>query len=232
MFAGMKKELAAIESRFAENLAQASQLAELFEDAGFGELEFGVMVPHDEIHFKDFGAGLAGAQRYADWLFTQWSGNAGGALQPSWDPIEAFAALRGALGLARGAISMGRSAVAFGKNVRDLSRLLSRISDDLLKELDDAAKRFCVETHHNLPQAPRFRKYFDRAGLNIEDYTEPMTRGRHRLKPDGVHTGPNNWNKQWDKFFKMYPEATREEILAELNRIRRSFGMGPWQGGR
>ncbi|MBX9788861.1 MAG: AHH domain-containing protein [Pirellulales bacterium] len=137
MLAGMKNELAEIESRFAENIRQSTELEEYFSETGLDQVEFQFRLPsEDDYRLHDYGKGLAGAQWTASAILNGWSGRSGG-LQPSWDPIEAFAALRGAWGLARGAISLGRSAVAFGKNVRDLSRFLSRSADDFLKELDE-----------------------------------------------------------------------------------------------
>jgi Predicted lipoprotein of unknown function (DUF2380) len=99
----------------------------------------------------------------------------------------------------------------------------------LLGEADDAYQA-AEEVHHNLPQASRFRKYFENAGLNIEDYTEAMQRCDHRLLPNGLHTGPNNWNKLWANFFAKHPNAGKDQILAELNRIRKLHSLPPWPG--
>jgi hypothetical protein len=89
--------------------------------------------------------------------------------------------------------------------------------------------RKAPEIHHNLPQAKRFKPHFDRVGLDIEKFTEEFTREFHRLKPGGLHTGKNNWNKLWDEFFKQNKFPSKEEILAELDRIRGIHGLPPWQ---
>ena len=82
-----------------------------------------------------------------------------------------------------------------------------------------------IHQHHLLPQAKTLRPYFEKAGLNIEEFKIPLSKERHILKPDGVHTGPNNWNKQWRDFFKTYPDATKAEILEQLTKMRGSFGI-------
>jgi hypothetical protein len=80
--------------------------------------------------------------------------------------------------------------------------------------------------HHLLPQAGRFSQYFKRAGLDIEDFKIPLDKARHRLNPGGVHTkSGGNWNGVWDDFFKGNPNATRQEILDQLARMRRDFGI-------
>jgi RHS repeat-associated protein len=89
-----------------------------------------------------------------------------------------------------------------------------------------AAAKATEEMHHLLPQAERFRKFFDRAGLDIEDFKIPLDQARHRLNPGGVHTNSGgNWNRVWDTFFKANPNATRDEILQQLGRMRADFGI-------
>jgi RHS repeat-associated protein len=86
--------------------------------------------------------------------------------------------------------------------------------------------RAATEMHHLLPQAVRFRKFFERAGLNIEDFRIPLDAAKHRLNPGGVHTNSGgNWNRVWDDFFKGNPNATRQEILDQLASMRRDFGI-------
>ncbi len=55
-----------------------------------------------------------------------------------------------------------------------------------------------------------------------------IEKGAHRLKPDGLHTGPEAWNQQWDDFFKQYPsgtDPTQKEILDHLGKMRKDFGL-------
>jgi hypothetical protein len=83
-----------------------------------------------------------------------------------------------------------------------------------------------IEMHHLLPQAKRFRKYFENTGLDVEDYQIPLEKWRHRLKPYGVHTNSGgNWNKVWKQFFKDFPKANKEQILKQLNKMRKDFGI-------
>jgi hypothetical protein len=49
-----------------------------------------------------------------------------------------------------------------------------------------------TEIHHLLPR--QFKTRFQKAGLDIEKFKVKLDQGKHRLKPDGVHTGPNSWN--------------------------------------
>ncbi|MBA8889701.1 RHS repeat-associated protein, partial [Dokdonella fugitiva] len=86
--------------------------------------------------------------------------------------------------------------------------------------------RAVVELHHLLPQAKRFKNFFKRAQLDIEDFKIPLDRATHRLKPDGIHTRDGgDWNKVWDRFFEANPNATRDQIIRQLERMRRDFGI-------
>jgi hypothetical protein len=80
-----------------------------------------------------------------------------------------------------------------------------------------------VEQHHQLPR--QFKNEFKKAGLDIEDYKIPLDRNTHRLNPDGLHTGSNNWNKQWADFFRDNSNATKSEILDQLGKMQKEFGL-------
>jgi hypothetical protein len=86
-----------------------------------------------------------------------------------------------------------------------------------------AGKVLKTETHHLLPRA--FKRQFEKAGLDIEQYTMELSVDRHRLKPSGVHTGPANWNKQWKQFFQENPNPTQSQILDRLGFMKRHFGL-------
>ena len=94
-------------------------------------------------------------------------------------------------------------------------------------EITDAAKAAkvgeeTIEMHHLLPK--EFVERFKWAGLNIEDFKIPITKAQHRLKAyGGIHTGPNNWNKMWAKFFDKNPKARREQILQYLEIMKKEF---------
>ncbi|MEW6620624.1 MAG: RHS repeat-associated core domain-containing protein, partial [bacterium] len=84
-----------------------------------------------------------------------------------------------------------------------------------------------LETHHLLPK--EFAERFRDAGLNPEKYTIKISQEKHRLKPGGLHTGPNNWNKQWREFFNKYErmgiKPTREHILQQLEKMKLQFNL-------
>ncbi|MBX3329345.1 MAG: DUF2380 domain-containing protein [Nitrospira sp.] len=80
-----------------------------------------------------------------------------------------------------------------------------------------------IERHHLLPI--QFKKQFERAGLDIEQFTVDLSKAEHRLKPDGLHTGANNWNQQWKDFFKDRPDRTQAEILGQLERMKSHHGL-------
>jgi RHS repeat-associated protein len=89
-----------------------------------------------------------------------------------------------------------------------------------------AIGRGAIEMHHLLPQAGRFAKFFERAGLNIEEYKIPLDQAAHRLKPGGIHTkAGGDWNGVWDKFFEVNPNATKDQILNQLRQMRADFGI-------
>jgi hypothetical protein len=71
------------------------------------------------------------------------------------------------------------------------------------------------EVHHTLPRqfAPKFKRF----GIDIENYKSYLSRDQHRLLPKGVHTGTDNWNAQWKRFFKGNPELDPKDILRLLN---------------
>jgi hypothetical protein len=80
-----------------------------------------------------------------------------------------------------------------------------------------------VEDHHNFPR--QFKEYFKHAGIDPEDYKMFVEKSEHRLKPDGLHTGPDNWNAQWGRFKSEYDNPTRKELLEHLIRMMKDV---PW----
>lgn len=72
-----------------------------------------------------------------------------------------------------------------------------------------------LEPHHTLPR--QFRDKFDRLGIDIEDYITHMPNYLHRLRPNGLHTGPEHWNGQWKEFFRTHPNPTPDEVFDHLN---------------
>ena len=82
-----------------------------------------------------------------------------------------------------------------------------------------------TERHHQLPRA--FKSQFEKAGLNIEEYAIDLSKDAHRLKPKGLHTGKgtDNWNGAWKQFFGLNPNANKAQILGQLSKMRKLFGL-------
>jgi len=82
-----------------------------------------------------------------------------------------------------------------------------------------------LEPHHNLVQ--EFANRFRECGLEPEEYVTYLPRDVHRFLPDGVHTGPNNWNSQWRRYFKEQgsKKLSSEDLLEQLVEM---WGSAPW----
>jgi len=87
------------------------------------------------------------------------------------------------------------------------------------------AARSAIETHHLLPK--EFKHLFakPKVGLDIEKFKIQMSKAGHRLKPRGLHTGPDNWNKIWGDFFNKYKNPTRKQVLNQLEYMKGRFGI-------
>jgi hypothetical protein len=72
-----------------------------------------------------------------------------------------------------------------------------------------------LELHHTLPR--QFAPQFNEAGIDIESYRTYLPRDQHRLLPKGLHTGTDNWNAQWKRFFKEHQRADPNKVLELLN---------------
>jgi hypothetical protein len=72
-----------------------------------------------------------------------------------------------------------------------------------------------LERHHNFPS--QFASQFRACGIEPEDYLTFLPRSFHRLRPDGLHTTPINWNARWDQFLSDQPTAKPEELLKHLH---------------
>jgi hypothetical protein len=72
-----------------------------------------------------------------------------------------------------------------------------------------------LELHHTLPR--QFAPQFNEAGIDIESHRTYLPRDQHRLLPKGLHTGTDNWNRQWKRFFEKQKDSKRKEILKLLN---------------
>jgi hypothetical protein len=79
----------------------------------------------------------------------------------------------------------------------------------------DLGRERDLEKHHNFPQ--EFADEFKACGLDPDDYITYMLKSEHRLRPDGLHTGPNSWNTQWREFFRRNDRPTPDEVHEQLN---------------
>jgi hypothetical protein len=72
-----------------------------------------------------------------------------------------------------------------------------------------------------------FSRFFSDRGLNIEDYTMEVSAGTHRLGPDALHRGPGeeNWNGAWRQWINKHPDASKEEVIEQLNNMKLEFGL-------
>ena len=77
-----------------------------------------------------------------------------------------------------------------------------------------------AHAHHDLPQAKRFQDHWKRVGLDINDpaYGRWVQGG-----PQGSHQSWSRaFNEEWRSFFKQNSQATREEILKHMEKLRKS----------
>ena len=70
-----------------------------------------------------------------------------------------------------------------------------------------------LERQHNLPR--EFEDKFNACGLDIEDYVTYIARDLHRLRPNGLHTGAESWNKVWRRYFAKQQSPTTSTQQAE-----------------
>jgi hypothetical protein len=97
-----------------------------------------------------------------------------------------------------------------------------KMGKDIVEELIQEVTK--TEKHHLLPR--EYKDFFERAGLDIEDFKIPLAKAKHRLKPNGVHTKQGgNWNERWREFKNNYPDANDKQILKHLDELRKEFGI-------
>ena len=122
--------------------------------------------------------------------------------------LLAAASLVPVLGITKGLSSIGKA-----------TKVVNKVED----VAEGAGKTGIIEQHHLLPQ--QFKKQFEKAGLDIEKYKIPLDKADHRLKPDGLHTGTNNWNKQWTDFFKQNPNVRQDQVLNQLDKMKKASSL-------
>ncbi len=82
-----------------------------------------------------------------------------------------------------------------------------------------------TERHHLLPR--QFRDRFAGAGLDIEDYVQDLPRDFHKdvHGRGGGDAWINSWNKQWERFFDQRRNPSAGEILQQLEKMKKDFGI-------
>jgi hypothetical protein len=99
------------------------------------------------------------------------------------------------------------------RDVRGLNNEIARIRSE---------RRLDLEGHHNLPR--EFEDEFNACRLDPDDFVTYLSKPDHRLKPDGLHTGPNHWNGQWNRFFDENPDPKPKEVFQHLRDMLRNIG--------
>ena len=81
------------------------------------------------------------------------------------------------------------------------------------------------ERHHIFPQA--FRRWFERQGIDIDEYLIPLEVEKHRSIHRGANGGP--WNAAWLKFINAHRTgAPKEEIHRYAGQLIYEFELfGP-----
>ena len=96
---------------------------------------------------------------------------------------------------------------------------LDRKIDKLKKE----RKLRTLERHHLYPG--EFESDFRTWGIKPEDYVMFVEREPHRLRPSGLHAGPDHWNAQWRRFIEDELTPNEERAIEQLNRMMKRI---PW----
>ena len=102
------------------------------------------------------------------------------------------------------------------------------IKEEIARALRRQPGQSDLEEHHNLPR--QFATKFNACGLDIEDYVTYLARNLHRLRPGGLHTGSENWNKIWRRYFAEGQTQTPDEQQADevLNQLIQMWEKVQW----
>lgn len=116
-------------------------------------------------------------------------------------------------------IKAARGAAKAADKAADAARAVDRAGDAARA----ARAAAFVERHHLLPR--EFADNFAKVGLDIEKFVIKLPQDAHRLKPGGLHTGEANWNAMWAQFFREHPNYTRQDVLDQLDKMKKLFGL-------
>ncbi|MBL8704748.1 MAG: hypothetical protein JNM30_07895 [Rhodospirillales bacterium] len=79
-----------------------------------------------------------------------------------------------------------------------------------------------LERHHMLPKQHRGLMPLD-VDIESREYTAWLLREVHRLAPKGLHTGPDNWNKELARRLYQHAELNKEKIDREVREVVLAF---------
>lgn len=77
-----------------------------------------------------------------------------------------------------------------------------------------------MHAHHIFPQAARFQKYWDNVGINIHNPSNMKW-----WKASDHLSNAYDFNKAWDEFFEMTPNASKEQMINFGNSLMKEFGF-------
>jgi hypothetical protein len=76
-----------------------------------------------------------------------------------------------------------------------------------------------LRTACDSPLEPRERQRSVRSDVELD-------KAVHRINPGGLHTNSGgNWNRVWREFFARNKTPTRQQILDQLAKMRKDFGL-------
>lgn len=93
------------------------------------------------------------------------------------------------------------------------------------KQMLKLVQSFKYEKHHLLPKSSALKAKFKKIGLDPDDFVVCLEQGKHRFKPGGLHTGSDNWNKLWQKFFDDVPNPTKDQVSQQLTKMLSDAGV-------
>ena len=94
-------------------------------------------------------------------------------------------------------------------------RTLTKMLCAGLTPLCTAPLRFACDS----PLEPRERQCSVRSDVELD-------KAVHRINPGGLHTNSGgNWNRVWREFFARNKTPTRQQILDQLAKMRKDFGL-------
>jgi hypothetical protein len=136
---------------------------------------------------------------------------------------RAFDGVFGTIALVGTAVGLGGAAKSLSSGGAKVNPVKPRAGDPATAVAPNRLTGV-IEQHHQLPR--EFAKRFKDAGLNIDDFIIPLDKAKHRLRPGGIHTnGGGNWNRVWREFLDANKNAEAPEILEQLAKMRKQFGL-------